>query len=30
LGAWFAEQHKIPDESGPEGEEAHGDGREDP
>jgi endogenous inhibitor of DNA gyrase (YacG/DUF329 family) len=30
LGAWLTEQHKIPDESGSEGEEARGDGSEDP
>jgi uncharacterized protein len=30
LGAWLTEQHKIPDESGHEGEEAHDDGSEDP
>jgi uncharacterized protein len=31
LGAWFSEQHKIADESGPgpESEEARGDGLED-
>jgi endogenous inhibitor of DNA gyrase (YacG/DUF329 family) len=30
LGAWLTEQHKIPDESSPEGDEAHGEGPEDP
>ena len=30
LGAWLTEQHKIPDESGPDSDEAQGDGAEDP
>jgi uncharacterized protein len=29
LGAWLSEQHKIPDESGGEREQTHGDRSED-
>ena len=30
LGAWLTEQHKIPDESAPEGDDVHDDRAEDP
>jgi uncharacterized protein len=30
LGAWIAEQHKIPDDSDPESEEFQADRREEP